>query len=365
MNAPRNHPSEVLPAAGEHRGTGASRGGGSTHLRIPVEEGSQVAQARREAVALGRQVGLDDNARDRLALVVTEAATNLLKHGGGGVMLVAPLGEGASVGVEVLALDRGPGMRNVAASMRDGHSTAGSPGVGLGTLSRLASDLDIHSRPDAGTVVRFEVWSAAAPSPGTRACFGGVCVAKPGESVSGDAWLVQIAGARQRVMVVDGLGHGPDAAAAARCAVRIALEHPSLEPVPLLEALHAALRSTRGAAIAVAMLEPHASTGRFASIGNVRGVVHTGGEGVRSLVSHNGTVGHQVRKIQSFDFAYPAHALLMLHSDGIDTHWSIAAYPGFERHHPAVIAAAIYRDHTRGRDDATFVVVRNEARERR
>jgi anti-sigma regulatory factor (Ser/Thr protein kinase) len=338
--------------------------GGSTHARIPVEEGSQVAQARREAVALGRQVGLDASARDRLALVVTEAATNLLKHAAGGTLLLAPLAGETSAGVEVLALDRGPGMRNVAASMRDGHSTVGSPGLGLGTIARLASDLDIYSQPGAGTVVRFETWSKGAPSAGAHASVGGVCVAKPGEAVAGDAWLVQTKGARRRVMVVDGLGHGPDAATAARCALRIALERPSLEPAALLEALHAALRSTRGAAIAVAMLEPHASIGRFAGIGNVRGLVHTG-DGVRNLVSHNGTLGHQVRKIQSFDFAYPARALLMLHSDGIATRWSVAAYPALERHHPGVIAAAIYRDHARLRDDATLVVVRHEARERR
>jgi hypothetical protein len=111
----------------------------------------------------------------------------------------------------------------------------------------------------------------------------------------------------------------------------------------------------------VATVAPHVACGVFAGIGNIRSLVHVP-ETTRHLVSHNGTLGHQVRKFQTFDFAFPPRALLVLHSDGIATHWSFDRYPGIERHHPAVIAATIYRDHARGRDDATVVVVRNEAR---
>jgi hypothetical protein len=88
--------------------------------------------------------------------------------------------------------------------------------------------------------------------------------------------------------------------------------------------------------------------------------VHTS-DGERNLVSHNGTLGHQVRKFQAFEFAFAKHALLLMHSDGIATHWSLSAYPGLTRHHPAVIAATIFRDHARVRDDATVAVLRNNA----
>lgn len=328
-------------------------------MQIAVEERSQVAQARREAVALARRLSIDDAVADRLGLVVTEAATNLVKHGAGGRLLLSPLRCGDAAGVEVIALDNGPGMHNVSASMRDGHSTAGSPGLGLGSISRLAANLDIYSQKDVGTVMRFEVWAAPAPPPGA-ASFGGVCVAKPGEDVAGDAWTMQAVNGHQRMLVVDGLGHGTGAATAAQAALRVAEQGAALDPVQLLESLHGALRTTRGAAAATATVTPHAAKGVFAGIGNIRCIVHAG-DGERSLVSHNGTLGHQVRKFQAFEFTFPKHALLLMHSDGIATHWSFGAYPGLTRHHPAVIAATIYRDHARVRDDATVAVLRNDA----
>ena len=251
-------------------------------VQILVEERSQVAQARREAVALARRLSIDDAVADRLGLVVTETATNLVKHGAGGRLLVSPLAAGSGVGVEVIAIDNGPGMQNVAASMRDGHSTAGSPGLGLGSISRLASNLDIYSQKDVGTVMRFEVWGTARP-PATAPAAGGVCVAKPGEDVAGDAWTMQAADGQQRVLVVDGLGHGTGAATAAQTALRVAEQNAALAPVPLLESLHGALRTTRGAAAAAATVSPHAATGVCAGVGNIRCFVHTS-DGERSLV---------------------------------------------------------------------------------
>jgi anti-sigma regulatory factor (Ser/Thr protein kinase) len=329
------------------------------NTEIIVEERSQIAQARREAVALARRLSIDERVADRLALAVTESATNLVKHAAGGKLLLAPLLGPRSIGVEVIAIDRGPGMQNVAASMRDGHSTAGSPGLGLGSISRLASNLDIYSQPGTGTVLRFEVWAADTPHAAEPARFGGVCVAMPGEAVAGDAWSVQASNGQYRLLVVDGLGHGPEAAMAAHTALRIADQGKGLDAVALLESVHAALRSTRGAAGAVATITPHAATGVFAGVGNIRGVVHTS-PAPRNLVSHNGTLGHQLRKVQPFEFAFPARALLIMHSDGIATHWGLDRYPGLASRHPAVIAATIYRDHARGRDDATVVVLRNE-----
>jgi anti-sigma regulatory factor (Ser/Thr protein kinase) len=328
---------------------------------IIVEEASQVAQARREAVALARRLAIDADASDRLALAITEAATNLVKHAQRGTILLAPLQIGDAAGVEVIALDRGPGMPNVASSMRDGHSTAGSPGLGLGSMSRIASNLDIYSTPGRGTIVRFEIWKHARMSPAQPIIHGGVSVPKPGESVCGDAWSARECNGVHRLVVVDGLGHGPDAARAAQAAIRVGFDHPRLAPAGLLEYVHGALRSTRGAAAAVASIEPHAAHGTFAGIGNIRAFTWTHDRG-RDLVSHNGTLGYQVRKIQPFEFAFPPRALLVLHSDGIDSHVDLKSYPGLDAHHPGIVAATIYRDHLRGRDDATVAVLRNGAR---
>jgi hypothetical protein len=79
----------------------------------------------------------------------------------------------------------------------------------------------------------------------------------------------------------------------------------------------------------------------------------------RHLVSYNGTVGHVLRKVQEFSFPWPKGALLVLHSDGLVTHWDLAAYPGLSARHPGLIAGVLYRDYDRGRDDVSVVVLRN------
>jgi hypothetical protein len=100
--------------------------------------------------------------------------------------------------------------------------------------------------------------------------------------------------------------------------------------------------------------------GSFAGVGNIACRVESG-QTRRQLVSHNGTLGHMMRRVQQFDFPLPVGALLIFHSDGLATHWNLADYSGLAGRHPSVIAGVLYRDHERGRDDVTVLVVRNGA----
>lgn len=326
-------------------------------LRIAIEDRSSVAEARREAAALGGACGFDETVAGELALAVTEAATNVVKHATRGELLLRHLTSDGTAGVEVIALDKGPGIPNITESLRDGHSTAGSPGTGLGTLQRMTSGLEIYSRPGSGTIVRFEVWPRGPRSSSPSA--GAVCLPKGGEAACGDGWAV-IGDARQRVFfVVDGLGHGADAAAAARAALAAAAKHASRPPGDIMAAVDAALRSTRGAAASVAVVQPALGLCTYCGVGNIAASIHANGT-ARSMVSHNGILGHQVRKIQEFQYPFPRGALCIIHSDGLATRWSLDAYPGLELRHPALIAAALYRDHSRGRDDVTVLALRNE-----
>jgi anti-sigma regulatory factor (Ser/Thr protein kinase) len=325
---------------------------------VTLKDPSGVAEARHKAAALATALGFDPTSAGQVAIAATEAAGNMMKHAGGGQMLLRAL-DGASqgAGIEVMAIDRGRGMANVAEAMRDGFSTAGSPGTGLGALGRITSDLEIWSQPGKGTLLRFEVWPKGSAAQRERYEYGAVSLPKSGEPVCGDAWAAIPLGARLLVLVVDGLGHGPLAADAARIAVETARRHSGLKPGELMAALHDALRPTRGAAAAVALLQPERELCVFAGVGNIAASVHTHGM-PRSMVSHNGILGHQVRKIQEFQYPFARQALLVMHSDGIDTHWDLASYAGLETRHPALIAAALFRDHLRGRDDATVVAAR-------
>lgn len=332
---------------------------GTHTTAVAVTEQSAIAEARRQAAHLARALSFDETAAGRAALLVTEAATNILKHAGSGTLLLRALEADGARGIEVLALDRGPGLARPAECLRDGFSTAGSPGTGLGALQRNASQFELFTVAGQGTALLVRLWGGdRTNAPGIRV--GAVSVAKPGETACGDAWAAAAEGARFHVMVADGLGHGPDAARAAREAVRVFEASPAAAPGEVLRRQHLALRPTRGAAVAVAEVDASAGCVRLAGVGNVSATV-LGDGAPRRLMSHNGIVGHEVRRVQEFDAPWPGDGRLVLHSDGLSTQWDAARYPGILARDPALLAGLLYRDHCRGRDDATVVVTRTRA----
>jgi hypothetical protein len=158
-------------------------------------------------------------------------------------------------------------------------------------------------------------------------------------------------------MVADGLGHGPHAYEASQGAIRIFHEKRSLGPAGILEACHAALRSTRGAALAIAELDFLHQVVRFSGVGNIAGAILSSGK-QHNLVSLNGTIGHQVRQIKEYTYPWHDQAVLLMHSDGLATRWKFENYPGLVARHPSVVAGVLYRDHYRGRDDVTVLVAK-------
>ncbi len=321
-------------------------------VAVSVTEPNQAGEARRTAVRLAGVLGLDERARGEVAIVATELATNLARYARNGALLIQALDLPAGPTLEMLSVDAGPGMADVSACLRDGYSTGGTPGNGLGAVRRLSAEFDIHSAP-AGTVVLARVrGAAAAAAPGYD--WGAISVPAPRETVCGDAWRIAVRGGDLAVMVADGLGHGPQAAAAASLAVGAFEAQPFEDAAALIERTHKALTGSRGAAIAVATLG-HAGV-RYAGVGNIAGVL-AGGDRGRGLPSQNGTVGVQIRRVQALDYEWPPRARLVMHSDGLTSRWTLDAYPGLAARHPAVMAGVLWRDCTRGRDDATIVVV--------
>jgi anti-sigma regulatory factor (Ser/Thr protein kinase) len=327
---------------------------------LQVADPSQVGAARRAAMDMARASGFDEPTVAQLSLIVTEAGSNLVKHGQGGHLLLQVVEEGGRRQLEVVALDRGPGIANVPRSLQDGYSTAGSPGTGLGAVQRAASAFDIYSRRGAGTAVLARlVDRMGGPGSGRhhRMDVGGLSVAMPGEDACGDVWDEESGGNGTTILVADGLGHGPGAAEAAMASVTAFRSLRGRGPAIRLEAIHAALRSTRGAAVGIGEIDLDARVVRFAGLGNISARLVRDGA-VRHLVSHNGTAGHIARKIDEFTYPWAPDDRLVMHTDGLATQRDLDAYPGLMAHHPSLVAAVLYRDFTRGRDDATIVVVR-------
>jgi anti-sigma regulatory factor (Ser/Thr protein kinase) len=317
---------------------------------------SGVGAARRGAAEIAQALGLGETDRGRLALVVTEAATNLLKHAGGGELFVTGVRREQRPGVIVLALDRGPGIANPAEALRDGFSTHGSTGTGLGAIARIASRFDLYTNARGAAVVA-EVWPPDAVRSQPPIEIGGVNVPHPAETISGDAWAAQIFADSAMVLVADGLGHGVQAAVASQAAVAAFQKRRGTSPADVLEEIHHALRPTRGAAAAVAAVDRARGVVCFAGIGNIAGTIVSGAT-TRSVVSHHGTAGGAVRRIHEFTYPWSPGDLLVLHSDGLGSHWTLEGYPGLAARHPALVAAILYRDHRRERDDVTVVTLR-------
>ncbi|ATS20589.2 ATP-binding protein [Xanthomonas phaseoli pv. phaseoli] len=319
---------------------------------IRVEEGTQVGQVRREAVALAQACGFDEDGCGRVALVATELCTNLLNHAGGGQMQLCSVAGRDGLGIELCTLDQGRGFV-LADCLPDGYSTGSTPGNGLGTVQRHAALLDAYS--DArGAVVLARVYADAESTPDLP--YGALRMPLQNETVCGDGWHLVIEAQRVTVSMIDGLGHGAGAADAADAGTRAAAAARG-EPGARIARLHAGMSGTRGGAAAVMQFDAGSGQVRFAGVGNIVASL-CDGDGVRGMPSHPGIVGVQFRKAQPFDFPHAAGKLLIMHSDGLQSRWTLRDHPGLLSRHPRIIAAVLARDYARGRDDCCVFVMR-------
>jgi anti-sigma regulatory factor (Ser/Thr protein kinase) len=308
---------------------------------------------------LARGEGADEETAGRVAIVASEMTTNLLKHAGGGNMIVDLYRDTTGTGVEMVALDRGKGIGDIDRAMSDGYSTSGTSGGGLGAIKRQSDDFAVFSRPNQGTAVLARVLiSPAKPLPG-RQCSITLGIAQspyPGEHVSGDSWAF-CASTGPTVLVVDGTGHGPLASAAAATAVQIFNENAAESCPRLMEMIHRALVPTRGGAVAIARFDPTAAVVRFVGIGNICAAL-VSGDGTKRMISNNGIVGGAAPRIREFTYDYNGPATVILHSDGLSAKWDLNAYPGLAYAHPGLIAGVLFRDFWRARDDGLVVALK-------
>ena len=332
-------------------------------VRIVLEEGSQTAEARRAARQMAERIGFDETRTEQVAIVVTEACTNLVKHAVNGEILLRTTGDDprSLPALEVMALDRGPGM-NLDLCTRDGYTTGTSSGQGLGAIMRLSPTSDFYSLPGKGTAVlaRWPAQSVQTRPPGEIKPLkvGAVNVAKRGEGVSGDSWGMEQVNGYSALMMADGLGHGVDANAASKEAVRIFHLHAHLPPKELIERLHQALRGSRGAAVAVARVDRGNRKLMFCGAGNISAQIYSADRPSQHLVSVNGTAGHQTQTLREFAYAWPEDGVLVLNSDGLSSRAGLESYPRLRSRDSSLIAGVLYRDFSRGHDDATVVVAK-------
>lgn len=310
---------------------------------MAIHDHTDVGRLQRLAARAADHQGFAAADVERVTQTATELAAYLAMHGRDGQMLVRFAEWGERRGVELIATDSGA-VGTEAAPLR--------PAVPTYDL------FEVYTVPAKGTVMLARLWGTPPTSPDDRRfVFGSMAEPYPGETVSGDAWAVEQHGPRVVTLVSDGLGHGEEAAAASNAAVSAFRQH-HREPVEVIaNHLHRALRSSRGAAIALAEVDSDAGHVRFCGLGNISARMLIAGR-AHELISTYGIAGYQRQRYQTFTQDWPNDAMLVMHSDGLSSKWDVAAYPHLHMQHPQLAAATLMRDATRARDDALVIAIR-------
>jgi phosphoserine phosphatase RsbX len=180
-----------------------------------------------------------------------------------------------------------------------------------------------------------------------------------GETTSGDLAVVALLPEGALVAAIDGLGHGSEAARAARKAGKVVRERPSKDLVLLAERCHSALRDTRGAAISLAFVSPRRSTMTWLGVGNVEGRVLSGHPSATrlkgSLALDSGVAGHELPSVRTATLEVRPGDILVLATDGIEAAFADSLDTSGS---PQAISERILGDHWKPLDDALVVVMR-------
>jgi anti-sigma regulatory factor (Ser/Thr protein kinase) len=332
----------------------------ATHTSLIVPDRSYVAGVKKEIRRLAVHAGFGQKKIDEIDILVSELTSNLIKHAKEGEILAGIVTDRQGKGLELIVIDNGPGISDPERMMKDGVSTKGTLGNGLGAIRRLSDHFEIYSLRDWGTVLLSRVYlKKEADIGGQRSLLTvrPLVVAKLGELVSGDgSYGFMASDGAYRLLVADGLGHGPEAQRAVLEAVAAFREFESDSPVEILRHIHGAIRKTRGIVAAAVVIAPGRKIWKFCGIGNIA-TRFTGLHQTRSYLSFNGIVGHNIpgslydQEVSQQDFQQ-----VTLCSDGIRSRWQQMRLVEIARQDLIVQAAAIYKDFARRTDDMSIII---------
>jgi anti-sigma regulatory factor (Ser/Thr protein kinase) len=267
---------------------------GKSFTNFHIEDRSFVSFVKREIHLDAGHAHFSENKVGEINIVVSELTSNLIKHAGGGEVLyrITDTGEDEST-FEIICIDKGPGMADTLRMMKDGVSTAGTLGHGLGAIERLSSFSQVYSIPGWGTIIYAMI--STHEKKFVRKTFPdldikALCVNKPREVVCGDGYRIRNTNNGTLILFGDGLGHGEHAKAAFDTAGDFFMSTPDEDPVSIIRQMHEKVRRTRGMVTAVAALDKGKSEWRMCGVGNITVRMYTGIQ-YKTYMSYNGTVG--------------------------------------------------------------------------
>jgi serine/threonine protein phosphatase PrpC len=294
--------------------------------------------------------------------------TNLVKHAGGGKLTITSLAADGRVGVQIESDDDGAGIANIEQAMTDGFSTTGSLGYGLGTVNRLMDQMDITSSPGNGFHLSCQRWLRAPALDRNHIPLDIGVATRPklGFEDNGDSFVIKHWEHSILAGVIDGLGHGSLAHYAAETARTYVETHYDQPMVRIFAGVARVCRATRGVVMALArfdFLEPTSFDPgppfhlTYANIGNIECRVINSPQPV-NLILRRGVLGGVTPNPVINETAWHMGNLMVLHSDGLTTHWRWEEFPDLGRQPAALIAQELIRKLAKDEDDATVLVVK-------
>jgi anti-sigma regulatory factor (Ser/Thr protein kinase) len=288
---------------------------------VAIGSDADLVLARRKGRELATEIGFSRAEATLVATAISELARNILAYAGDGHIALRTVRHGEMEGVAIVALDSGPGIVDVDAALQEGSSTTGGLGVGLPGARRLMDEFEIESEVGKGTRIEMTKWRRSSARP--RILEWGVATwTLPGQLESGDAAVVKPFPHGALAAAVDGLGHGQEAAGAARIA-RDVLERSAGAPLnDIVERSHRALQGTRGAVMSLASFDARVGTMTWLGVGNVEAIlVPSGGEASpRSLmIPRAGIVGYRLPPLAPTVMPIRQGDTLIFATDGVSS----------------------------------------------
>lgn len=326
-------------------------------IKITIEEESQISSARRTISTLAKSINFSEKEISHVSIIVTEFGTNLIKHCLGGELLVRVIKVNDLYGLEIISIDNGPGIKDISLAMKDGFTTAGTLGGGLGAIKRLSKSFDIYTQVGKGSIFLSRIYNDDFLREINKHSleFSAISIPKDGEDINGDGYEIKLLNNGGAILLVDGLGHGINAFEASSEAIKIFENHFTEKPLNLMERINKALFHTRGCAGVIALISTTDNTINFVGIGNISAFIiddYTR----KTMVSQNGIIGENIYRIREYIYNFNDNSVFIFHSDGISANWNLKDYPGIEYRDPSILAGILYRDFARGNDDLTVIV---------
>lgn len=330
---------------------------------IPVRTETDVFKARRAGREMAREMGFHSRDYSSIEIAISELATNIIRHASEGTIRLETIEDG----LEIIIQDKGSGIEDVDAVLRETKKSNKGLGVGLRGVQRLMDQFEVLSEKGVGLTITVRKWKQKPPGlirpklnphvpRGGLLKYGVVSTPYYGLEFNGDAYVVMEFDNTALIALIDGLGHGEAAYLPAQKAAEYVRKNHKSDFNAILRGCHKELRGPRGVVMGLVALDLKKSKFVCAGIGNI--MIRVIGRQPFRFISNAGILGHNICITPHVtEFPYSRGDTLILNTDGISKRFEPEQLDIAELA-PQEIAEIAVREYGKDSDDATIVVAR-------